>query len=158
MNAPNNRKDSVLTTNRKAKRNYEIVDYFEAGIALVGTEVKSVRDAKVSIDEAFAMIHKGEMWLHQARIEPYTHGNQFNHDPVRQRKLLMHRKEIDRIQAQVQQKNYTLVALDMHLKHGKVKVKLGLGKGKDHADKRETLKKRSSDRDAQRAIVEAKRR
>ena len=150
--------DSVLSTNRKARHNYHIIDTYEAGIALVGTEVKSMRESHFSIDEAFAEVTNNEVWIQQMRIEPYKYGNQFNHQPVRPRKLLLHREEIRRLKSKLAEQGYTLVALDVHLRRGRIKVTLGLGKGKAHQDKREDLKKRDANREAQRAISDARRR
>lgn len=158
MNASSKSTSSLLASNRKARFHYQILDTFEAGIELLGTEVKSIKDHLISIDEAFATIDNGQAWLHNAHVQPYSHGNQFNHEPVRLRRLLLHKNEINRLAAQVAQKGLTLIPLDLHLKNRRIKVLLGLGKGKDHADKREALKKRESQRDTDRAIASAKRR
>ena len=158
MSNANQNHDRVLSNNRKARHHYHISDTYEAGVSLVGTEVKSVRENHFSIDEAFAEIDKGEVWLQRMRIEPYKYGNQFNHEPVRPRKLLLRREEIRRLTGKLAEKGYTLVPLDVHLKRGKVKVKLGLGKGKDQLDKREDIKKRDSKREADRAIADARKR
>lgn len=156
MNAkPTNK--GVLASNRKARHNYHILDTVEAGIALAGTEVKSIRNREVSIEEAFAVENKGQMFLHNLHIRPYSHGNIHNHEPQRIRKLLLHKREIRKIGAQISREGLTLVPLDLHLRRGKVKVLLGLAKGKNVSDKRETLKKKQSDRDARRAMVEANR-
>ena len=149
--------DGVLATNRKVRHNYQILDTLEAGIALAGTEVKSIRNREVSIEEAFAAEQHGEMFLHNLHVRPYSHGNIHNHEPQRIRKLLLHKREIRRIGAQLSQQGLTLVPLDLHLRRGKVKVLLGLAKGKNVSDKRETLKKKQSDRDARRALAEANR-
>lgn len=152
------KEDRVLNTNRKARYNFHISDTYEAGIVLVGTEVKSMRDSHFSIDEAFAEINHGEVWLQRMRVEPYKHGNQFNHEPVRPRKLLLRREEIKRLTSKLAEHGYTLVPLDVHIKRGKMKVKLGLGKGKAHEDKREDIKKRDAKREADRAIANARKR
>jgi SsrA-binding protein len=154
--APEN--EGVLATNRKARHNYHILDTLEAGIVLAGTEVKSLRKREMSIEEAFAQESKGEMFLHNLHIRAYSHGNIHNHEPIRIRKLLLHKREIRKISAQLSQQGLTLVPLDIHLRRGKIKVQLGLAKGKNVSDKRETLKKKDADRDARRAINEANRR
>ena len=150
--------DRVLSTNRKARHNYHISDTCEAGIVLTGTEVKSMRDNHFSLDESFADIERGEVWLQKMRIEPYKHGNQFNHEPVRPRKLLLHKEEIKRLTGKLAETGYTLVPLDAHLRRGRIKIKLGLGKGKAHQDKREDIKKRDAKREADRAIAQARKR
>ncbi|MCC5849234.1 MAG: SsrA-binding protein SmpB [Verrucomicrobia bacterium] len=150
--------DPVLATNRKARHNYHILDTLEAGIALCGTEVKAIRNHELSIEEAFAVEHKGEVFLHNLHVRAYSHGNRFNHEPVRIRKLLLHKREIRKLAGQLSQEGLTLVPLDLHLRRGKIKVQLGIAKGKNQGDKRETLKKREADRDARRALSEAQRR
>lgn len=131
-----------LVTNRKARHDFHVVECFEAGIALQGTEVKSCRARQISLQEGFIALEKGEVWLQNVHIAPYEQGNQFNHTPLRMRKLLLHKKEIARMQKQVDQKGMTLIPLSIYLKKGKVKVQVGLCKGKDKADKRETIKAR----------------
>lgn len=158
MNASSKSASSVLATNRKARFHYHIQDTIEAGIELQGTEVKSIKDHLVSIEEAFATIENGQAWLQNAHVQPYSHGNRFNHEPVRPRRLLLHKHEIQRLSGILAQKGLAWVPLDLHLKNGRIKVLLGLGKGKDHGDKRETLKKREAQRDADRAISEARKR
>ncbi len=148
----------VLATNRKARHNYHILDTLEAGIALCGTEVKAIRNHELSIEEAFAVEHKGEVFLHNLHVRAYSHGNRFNHEPVRIRKLLLHKREIRKLSGQLSKEGLTLVPLDLHLRRGKIKVQLGVAKGKNQGDKRETLKKREADRDARRALSEAQRR
>ena len=148
----------MLATNRKARFHYHILEQVEAGIQLGGTEVKSIRNRELSIEEAFAMEKDGQIFLHNLHVRAYSHGNQFNHEPVRIRKLLLHKREIRKLAAQLSQQGLTLVPLDLHLRNGKIKVQLGLGKGKIQSDKRETLKKRESERDARRAVSEAQKR
>ncbi|MCM8540571.1 MAG: SsrA-binding protein SmpB [Lentisphaeraceae bacterium] len=131
-----------LVTNRKARHDFHIIESFEAGIVLQGTEVKSCRARQISLQEGFIAVEKGEVWLQNVHIAPYEQGNQFNHTPVRNRKLLLHKKEITRMTKQVEQKGMTLIPLSIYLKKGKVKVQVGLCKGKDRADKRESIKKR----------------
>ena len=149
---PENAK-TVFVTNRKARFEYHISDKIEAGIELKGTEVKSIRNTQVSIAEAFVMFEKGQAILHKMRVEPYTHGNQFNHEPSRPRRLLMHRVEIDRLEHQLATKGVTIVPLRLYARRGKIKIELGIGKGKSAPDKRESIKQRESDRDARRAIA-----
>lgn len=153
--APEN--EGVLATNRKARHNYQILDTLEAGIVLAGTEVKSLRNREMSIEEAFAAESKGEMFLHNLHIRAYSHGNIHNHEPIRIRKLLLHKREIRKISAQIAQQGLTLVPLDIHLRRGKIKVQLGLAKGKNVSDKRESLKQKDSDRDTRRALRDANR-
>jgi SsrA-binding protein len=136
----------LLAQNRKARHDYFIEETIEAGLALTGTEVKSARAGKVSLTEAYATIKDGEAWLVQCHIAPYSHGNRMNHDPMRPRKLLLHRKEIDRLQAKVAQEGRTIVPLKVYLSHGIVKVELGVARGKKSHDKRESIAKREADR------------
>ena len=150
--------DPVLATNRKARHNYNILETIEAGIVLGGTEVKSIRGREMSLEEAFAVEHKGELYLHNMHIRAYSHGNRFNHEAVRIRKLLLHKREIRKLAAQISKDGLTLVPLDIHLRRGKIKIQLGLAKGKNQGDKRETLKNREADRDARRALADAQRR
>lgn len=147
-----------LADNRKAFRDYFVLERFEAGIELRGTEVKSVRAGHVSLASAFADVDEGEAILRDLNIKPYEHGNRFNHDPDRPRRLLLHRREIDRLRGQIEQKRLTLIPLSVYLKRGLVKVELGLCKGKQHTDRREELKRRDADREARRAIARARRR
>lgn len=143
----------VLATNRKAQRDYHILDQIEAGVVLTGTEVKSVKQGHASIQEGYVHIDdRLEAWLVGCTIQPYEQGNIFNHDQTRERKLLMHRKEIERLYGMVREKGLTLIPLRIYLVRGKVKIKIGLARGKNVVDKRETIKKRESDRDTQRTI------
>ncbi len=148
----------VAATNRKARHDYTIVDTLETGIELRGTEVKSIRQGKASIGEGYARIEKEEVILYGVHILPYDHGNIHNHDPVRPRKLLLHKREIHRLIGLTAEKGFTLVPLQLYFKHGRAKIELGLGKGKQHEDRREDLKRRDSERDARRAIAHANRR
>lgn len=150
--------EGVLATNRKARHNYEILETLEAGIVLAGTEVKSIRNRELSIEEAFAVEQKGELFLHNLHVRAYSHGNIHNHEPQRIRKLLLHRREIRKLGAQTSQQGLTIVPLDLHLRNGKIKVQLGLAKGKNVSDKRESLKKKQSDREARRAMASANQR
>ena len=142
----------VLTTNRKAFRDFHVLEKLEAGIELRGTEVKSIREGHIRIDEAYAHIENGQAEVLQMTIQPYSHGNVFNHSPTRPRRLLLHKKEITRLQSKMGEKGLTLVPLKAYLKGGKVKIELALCKGKDTVDKRETLKKKATDLDTRRAL------
>lgn len=144
----------VLAANRKARHDYTIEESIEAGIALTGTEIKSIRTGRANLQDSFALIRNDEMWLVGAHISPYEHGNRENHEPRRDRKLLLHRREIDRLGSRVQEKGWTLVPLDIHLRDGRAKVQIGLARGKKQYDKRETIAKRDSDRELQRTIKE----
>lgn len=144
-----------LARNRKALHDFEVLEKIEAGLQLVGTEVKVVRDGKAGLAGAFAHIDKrtNEAFLDNVTIPPYDFGNRFNHDSRRTRKLLLHRREILKLRAFVEQKGHTLVPLSLYMVHGRVKVEIGVCKGKAAHDKRETLLRRESDRDAERAIA-----
>jgi SsrA-binding protein len=141
-----------ITVNRRALRDYHVLDRVEAGIELRGTEVKSIRLGHISMVGAFARIDKDEAFLLGLNILPYDHGNQFNHDPERPRRLLLHKYEIRKLQAQAEQKGLALVPLSMQFRKGRVKVEIGVCRGKQTHDKRETIKRRMADRDAARAI------
>lgn len=143
---------SNIAVNRKARFEYDIVETIEAGIVLVGTEVKSIRQKRVSIQEAYATVKRGEMYLIGSNIAPYEMGNRYNHEPDRERKLLLHRQEIKRLTGKLKERGFTLVPLKMYLKNGKVKVLLGLGKGKTRYDKRKAIQKRDLDREIQREL------
>jgi SsrA-binding protein len=143
----------IVSDNRQARFEYEILETFEAGIELVGTEIKSIRDGKVNLRDGFALIRGGEVWLMNVHISPHnTASNFFNHEPRRNRKLLLNRKEIRKLIGQVEQQGLTLVPLKMILKRGWVKVDLALGKGKKLHDKRDTVRRRDDQRDIQRAM------
>lgn len=145
--------DGVLSTNRKALRDYHVQESIEAGIVLVGTEVKSMRNRQISMEESYARIDKAEAVLINLHILPYDHGNQFNHDPRRTRKLLMHKREIHRLIGLMQLKGLALIPLKIYLKKGFIKIQLGLCKGKQMQDKREDLKRKTADREAEREII-----
>lgn len=132
----------TIARNRKARHDYFISDTFEAGLVLKGTEVKSLREGRASLGDAYARIRDGELWLVNCHIDEYFQGNRFNHDPLRPRKLLMHRREIHKISIKINERGYTLVALSLYFKHGRAKVELGLAKGKKLFDRREDIKKR----------------
>lgn len=143
----------VVAENRQARFEYDILETFEAGIELVGTEVKSVRAGKVNLRDGFALIRNGEVWLHNVHISPHDTASQyFNHDPRRTRKLLMHRQEIRKLIGKVEQQGLTLVPLKMYLKRGWVKISLALARGKKLHDKREDLKQKQAKREMQRAM------
>ena len=144
----------VLAQNRKAHHDFFIEERFECGLALFGTEVKSIRLGKVNLKESWAQIRKGELWVEGMHISPYEQGNIFNRDPLRPKKLLMHRREIRKLGAQVDRQGYTLVPLEIYLKDGRVKLQLGLCKGKQVHDKRDSIAKRDSNREIQRVLRE----
>ena len=146
------RGDRVVTTNRRAFHDFSILESLEAGLVLTGTEIKSIRDGKATIAEAYARFDNGELWLIGSNIAPYTHGNRANHESDRPRKLLVHRRELDRLRASVEQKGLTLVPLRLHLKQGRAKVDIGIARGKKLYDKRATESDRQSRRDVERAL------
>lgn len=142
----------IVCRNRKARHDYQIEETLEAGLELTGTEVKSLRQGKGSIQEAFAQVKGEEAWLVQFHIPPYTQGNRYNVDPVRPRKLLLHKREIGRLAGAVSRKGYTLVPLEVYFKRGWAKVRLGVARGKKLYDRREDLKRRTQDREVERAM------
>lgn len=144
--------EKPLAQNKKARHDYRIVSTIEAGIALTGTEIKSVRASRVTLKDGFAQVRNGEVWLMNVHIAQYAQGNRFNHDELRNRKLLLHKKEIARLAGETQRKGVTLVPLKMYLKHGFAKVLLGIAEGKHEYDKRQTLKKRDQEREIRRAL------
>lgn len=148
----------VVASNRQARRDYEILDTVECGIALRGSEVKSLREARVQLTDAHARVRDGEMWLHGVHIAPYgyAHGTD-GHVPDRERKLLLHRDEIDRLRARVDQDRLALVPLRLYFKEGRAKVELGLGRGRRQYDKRQALAKRDAEMEARRALAAARR-
>jgi SsrA-binding protein len=148
------RGDRVITSNRRAFHEYHILETIEAGIVLTGTEIKSIREGKASIAEAYARFDHGELWLIGSNVAPYSHGNRANHDLDRPRKLLVHRKELGRLRTAIEQKGLTLVPLRLHLKQGLAKLDLGVARGKKLYDKRATESERQSQRDMQRALRE----
>lgn len=141
-----------IATNRRARFDYEIVETYEAGLSLVGSEVKSLRAGNAEIRDAYGAVRDGEAWLYGLRISPYEFARDGGHDPERTRKLLLHRVEIERIASSLAEKGLTLIPTRLYFKDGKVKVELGLAKGKAKYDKRETVKRREADREMQRAI------
>lgn len=141
-----------IARNPRATHDYHILETWEAGIALTGTEVKSLRSGKGSIKEAFGRISRGEVFLEGMNITPYEQGNRYNHDPVRSRKLLLHRKEIERLIGAVEQKGLALVPLELYFRRGRAKVTLALARGKKQHDRREDIKRRMADREMARAL------
>ncbi|HLS07693.1 SsrA-binding protein SmpB [Lentibacillus sp.] len=146
----------TIAQNKKARHDFFIEDTYEAGIVLRGTEIKSIRAGRINLKDSHARIDRnGEVQLINMHIAPYEQGNQFNHDPTRSRKLLLHRKEIDKLVGLIQQKGYSLVPLKVYIKNGVAKVLIGVGKGKKKYDKREDLKRKQMKRDADRAVKES---
>ncbi|GAB3692989.1 SsrA-binding protein SmpB [Corynebacterium nasicanis] len=143
---------SVLATNRRARHDYHILETYECGVVLVGTEIKSLREGKVSIADAFATVDEGEVWLRNLHIPEYSLGSWTNHSPKRTRKLLLHRREIDSIMGKVRDGNRTLVPLQLYLKDGRVKLELGLAQGKQDYDKRQDIKRRTEEREITREL------
>ncbi|MCW2515125.1 MAG: SsrA-binding protein [Mycobacterium sp.] len=147
-----NRNNQVVATNRKARHNYSILDTFEAGVALMGTEVKALRDGQASLADAFATVDDGEIWLRNVHIPEYHHGSWTNHAPRRNRKLLLHRSQIDTLIGKIRDGNLSLVPLSLYFLDGKVKVELALARGKQAHDKRQDLAKRDADREVIREL------
>ncbi|KNA91694.1 MULTISPECIES: SsrA-binding protein SmpB [Gordonia] len=143
---------NVIASNRKARHNYAILDTYEAGVALVGTEVKSLREGKASLVDAFATIDDGEVWLRGLNIAEYGGGSWTNHTPLRKRKLLMHRSEIDNLIGKIRDGNLTLVPLSLYFNDGKVKVELALARGKQAHDKRHDIARRTAQREVEREL------
>jgi SsrA-binding protein len=144
--------EKAVVTNRKAYHDYFIEDKFEAGIVLRGTEVKSLREGRANLQDSYASVKDGEVFLHHCHISPYSHGNIANHDPMRVRKLLLHRKEINKLIGKTQQKGLTLIPLRIYFtKRGHAKVELALAKGKKQYDRRESIKAREAGREVERA-------
>ncbi|MBN1614532.1 MAG: SsrA-binding protein SmpB [Deltaproteobacteria bacterium] len=144
--------EKSICQNKMARRDYFIEDTFEAGIVLVGTEVKSLRDGRANLKDSYARVRDEEIYLYDLHIAPYTHGNRANHDPLRVRKLLLHKREIRRLYGKSQEKGLALVPLRMYFRNGKVKVELGVGRGKKLYDKREDIKLREDQRDMERGF------
>ena len=147
----------TISVNKKARHDYFIIESFEAGIELAGTEVKSIRTGGVNLKDSWCSIENGELIVKQMHISPYEHGNIFNRDPLRERKLLMHKAEINRLLGLVKQKEYTLIPLSLYFKGSRVKMQLGLCKGKKLYDKREDAAKRDAAREIDRAMKERRR-
>jgi SsrA-binding protein len=141
-----------IATNRRAFHDYHVLERFEAGVVLTGTEVKSIRDGKITIAGSYATLDDGAVVLHNLNIPPYGHGNRFNHDPMRPRRLLVHRRELEKLRTHIEQKGHALVPLGINIKRGWVKVEMGLCRGKQQADKREAIRKKDANREAARAM------
>jgi SsrA-binding protein len=147
----------LITSNRKARRDYEILDTLEAGISLLGTEVKALRDGKASLAEAYARVDSDEVWLVGAHIPEYSHGNRQNHEPTRPRKLLLHKAEIARLRGKIEEKGLTVIPLRLYWKRGRAKVEIALGRGKKSFDKRDDVAKREAQREMDRALSRRRR-
>lgn len=145
-------KDKPLAQNRKARHDYEILDTFEAGMVLQGTEIKSIRQGKINLKDGFISVRDGEAWLKNIHISPYEQGNIFNHDPLRNRKLLLHKKEIQKLEQEVKQNRLTIVPLKVYIVRGRAKVLIGLAQGKNRYDKRHSLKEQQMKREVDRAL------
>lgn len=145
----------VVAQNRKAFHDYHVEETYEAGIVLQGTEIKSLRAGRANLKDSFARVEKGEVWLHNMHISPYEQGNRYNHDPLRSRKLLLHKREINKLIGVSKETGYTLVPLKIYLKNGFAKVLLGVAKGKKNYDKREDLKRKEAKREIDRAFRES---
>ncbi len=141
-----------VARNRRALHDYQIEDRLEAGIALVGSEVKACRQGKLALEEAFVQMHAGEAFLVNCHIAEYSAANRFNHEPTRRRKLLLHRRELDRLEVRLRQQGQTAVPLCAYFKNGRLKLELGLGKGKSFVDRREDVRRRESKREMDRAL------
>ncbi len=144
---------SDIASNRKARRDYHISDKYEAGIELKGSEVKSIRAGRINISESYARVDKGQLWLYNCDIRPYEQASHEFHVPLRNRRLLLHKREIRRLAAVTEQQGLTLVPLRLYWKNGKVKVEIGVGKGKDQRDKRQDLKERAHHREVERELA-----
>jgi SsrA-binding protein len=142
----------VISDNRRARHEYEILETFEAGIELSGTEVKSLRQGKANLQDSFARVEENELWLYNCHISPYDHGNRFNHDPIRKRRLLMHHKQILKIKSRMQEKGLTLIPLKLFFKGNWAKLDLALSRGKQLYDKRDSIKQRDSQRQLDRLV------
>ncbi len=146
----------TVAENRRARHEFEVLDVFEAGIVLAGTEVKSIRQGRANLADSFARVEEGELWLYNCHISPYDHGNRFNHEPLRKRKLLMHSKDIYKLKSQMQEKGLTIVPLKLYFKGNWAKVDIALARGKQLYDKREDIAKRDSKRQIERIIKQSR--
>jgi SsrA-binding protein len=144
----------VVTTNKRATFDFELLERFEAGLSLMGTEVKSIRAHQVNLRRSYVQNRNGELWLMEAHISPYEHGNRENHEPTRPRKLLLHRREINKIIDEMAQKSLTVVPTKLYLKNGRAKVEIALARGKRKADKRTDLARKDANRQVERALRE----
>ena len=150
-------KRKIIAQNRKAYHDYFIEETYEAGIVLKGTEIKSIRAGRVNLKDSFARVENGEVFLYNMHISPYEQGNRYNHDPLRTRKLLLHRREINKLIGLTKEAGYALIPLKIYIKNGYAKIELALAKGKKKYDKREQLKKREAQREIERALKERQR-
>ena len=144
--------EKIVCVNREARHNYFIDEIYEAGLVLLGSEVKSLRDGKANLKDSYARIQKGEAFLVNAHVSPYPGANQFNHEPTRPRKLLLHQREIERLTGKTKEKGLTQIPLRLYFKNGRAKVELGLARGKKLYDKRETLKRKMAEREVERSL------
>lgn len=144
--------EQIICVNRQARHNYFIDETYEAGLVLLGSEVKSLREGKANLKDSYARIQKGEAFLINAHISPYPGANRFNHDPTRPRKLLLHAREIERLTGKTKERGLTLIPLKMYFKNGRAKVELGLARGKKLYDKRETLRRKQAEREVERTL------
>ena len=144
--------EKIIAQNKTARINYHIEDTFEAGIVLVGTEVKSLREGKANLKDCYALVKDGEVFVHDMHISPYSHGNRSNHDPLRVRKLLLHKTEIKRLYGKSRERGLALIPLKLYFRSGKVKIEVGIGRGKKLYDKRESLKNKEDKRDIERGM------
>ncbi len=157
MTAKEKSAEKIIAQNKTARLHYFIDETYEAGIVLVGTEVKSLREGWANLKDSYAMVREGEVFLHELHISPYTFGNRYNHEPLRVRKLLLHNREIKRLYGKSRERGLSIIPLKLYFKRGKVKVEIGVGHGKKLYDKREELKKRDDRRDMARAMSEKNR-
>ena len=144
--------EKIVCVNREARHNYFIDEIYEAGLVLLGSEVKSLRDGKANLKDSYGRIQNGEAFLFNAHVSPYPGANQFNHEPTRPRKLLLHQREIERLTGKTKEKGLTLIPLRLYFKNGRAKVELGLARGKKLYDKRETLKRKMAEREVERSL------
>ncbi len=148
--------EKVISTNRKARHDFRIEETYEAGIVLTGTEVKSIRNARVNLKDSYAKVEGGELFLYNMHVSPYDPGNRYNHEPLRTRKLLMHKSEIGRLAGKVKEKGYALIPLKVYFREGLVKIELGLARGKKKYDKRRDIAERDQKREMEREFKEKK--
>lgn len=157
MPTPNTPRDPnakrLMLTNRRARHEYDILETFDAGLALVGTEVKSIRAGRANLQDAFCKVEGGEVWLYNMHIAPYEHGTHWNVEPRRRRKLLLHRREIDYLRGRVEQKGLALIPLTLYFQHGYAKVQIGLARGKKLYDRRADIARRDAEREQRRELV-----
>jgi SsrA-binding protein len=149
--------EKLIASNRRAFHDYEVLETYEAGLVLRGTEVKSLRDGRADLKESYARIEREEAWLFGCHISPYAQGNRANHDPMRPRKLLLHRRELDRLLGRVMEKGLTLIPLRLYFKSGRAKVEVGLARGRKLLDKRHVIREREARREMDRAVRERSR-